>query len=101
MGYLTGFCEGSFGPTIRGGNRDGRTEHEVHYHSSSNCKCTNDLKDAYCGPDGSYAGIRCPFDLSACKRKCCREGTSGGYCGGFLGTKCTCDSKKHLMYSLL
>ncbi|CAF4226181.1 unnamed protein product [Rotaria sp. Silwood2] len=65
-GYLTGFCKGT-------------------------CLCTNDQRDATCGPDGSLAGIRCPFDRSACERKCCREGRSGGRCGGFLKTKCKCN----------
>lgn len=55
------------------------------------CTCTNDERDATCGPDGSFIGIRCPVDWSACRRKCCREGRSGGHCGGFLRLKCKCD----------
>jgi len=57
---------------------------------SKACRCTNDLRDATCGPDGRFLGISCPFDSSACNRKCCREGKRGGKCGGFLRYKCKC-----------
>ena len=57
---------------------------------SSNCLCTNNPIDAKCGPDGSFLGIRCP-DVSACQRKCCRQGKSGGRCAGLFGLKCKCD----------
>ncbi|CAF3934338.1 unnamed protein product [Rotaria magnacalcarata] len=53
------------------------------------CQCTNDLTDIRCGLDGSFMGIRCP-DNSACARKCCRQGWSGGHCRGFLRLKCRC-----------
>jgi len=55
----------------------------------SNCKCTNEYKDAFCGRDGSFLGIRCP-DKSACARKCCRSGMNNYKCGGFLKTSCKC-----------
>ena len=57
----------------------------------ANCQCTNDWRDANCGPDGRFLGISCPFDRSACKRSCCRDGKSGGSCKGFLKRKCDCD----------
>jgi hypothetical protein len=57
----------------------------------SNCRCSNDRIDVKCGRDGSFAGIRCPFDRSACQRKCCRQGRSGGRCTGPFKTKCRCD----------
>ncbi|CAF1232136.1 unnamed protein product [Adineta ricciae] len=91
-GYLTGSCKGS----IMGGAQidlggPGQTEYKPKINGRSDCVCTNDHRDATCGPDGSFAGIRCPFDKSACARKCCRQGRSGGRCGGFLKTKCKCD----------
>jgi len=57
---------------------------------SASCRCVNDDFDVKCGLDGSFLGIRCP-DNSACWRKCCRQGKSGGKCGGFLKLKCKCN----------
>ncbi|CAF1245903.1 unnamed protein product [Rotaria magnacalcarata] len=91
-GYLTGFCKGTI--TVDGIINlvgPGQTEYKPTINARSGCVCTNDQRDATCGPDGSFAGIRCPFDTSACARKCCREGRSGGRCGGFLKTKCKCN----------
>ncbi|CAF3971682.1 unnamed protein product [Rotaria magnacalcarata] len=91
-GYLTGFCKGTI--TVDGIINlvgPGQTEYKPKINARSGCVCTNDQRDATCGPDGSFAGIRCPFDTSACARKCCREGRSGARCGGFLKTKCKCN----------
>ncbi len=92
-GYLTGFCQGKFDGDVNVNSQS--TNDEIEYKPSlkvySHCLCTNDMKDAKCGPDGSFAGIRCPFDLSACQRKCCRQGRSGGHCTGFMRLKCKCD----------
>ncbi|OXA47537.1 Tenascin-R [Folsomia candida] len=43
------------------------------------CICSSDPLDIKCGGDGSLIGIRCP-DVSACRRRCCREGKTGGRC---------------------
>lgn len=51
------------------------------------CSCSDDPADVKCGPDGSFLGIRCPFDNSACWRKCCRQGKSDGKCRWF---SCKC-----------
>lgn len=91
-GYLTGFCKGSvFVNVIINPGENNQVEYKPTINAQSGCACTNDQRDATCGPDGSFAGIRCPFDRSACARKCCREGKSGGRCVGFLNTKCKCD----------
>ncbi len=94
LGFLTGNCyrEGQAGIVITnpwgpGPSKIGPAPFKI----SSHCMCSNDLRDAKCGPDGSFVGIRCPFDKSACQRKCCRQGKSGGRCGGFLKSKCKCD----------
>lgn len=93
-GFLTGFCQGGVSLGIKltspGGN-SGQPGYKPVVNGYSSCGCTNDLKDAKCGPDGSFLGIRCPFDRSACARKCCREGKTGGRCRGFLNLKCRCD----------
>ncbi|CAF3350985.1 unnamed protein product [Rotaria socialis] len=93
-GFITGSCQGGVSIGISGNNY-GSVRGEMHYKPTfngfSNCICTNDLTDVRCGIDGSFLGIRCPADWSACRRKCCRQGRSGGHCGGFLRLKCKCD----------
>ncbi|UJR07403.1 hypothetical protein I4U23_011689 [Adineta vaga] len=92
-GFLTGFCHGGVevGVKIINPYGPGQPEYKPILNNRSGCACTNDITDAKCGPDGSFIGIRCPFDQSACARKCCREGHSGGKCGGFLRLKCKCN----------
>jgi len=57
---------------------------------AANCYCSDDPIDVRCGRDGSFIGIRCPFDTSACWRKCCREGKNSGKCEGIFRSKCNC-----------
>lgn len=57
---------------------------------AANCYCSDDPIDVKCGRDGSFLNIRCP-DNSACWRKCCRQGKSGGKCSGFAKLKCKCN----------
>lgn len=92
-GFLTGFCQSNVNAEIilNVDGSTGQTQYRPTINPQAGCRCTNDLRDAKCGPDGSLLGIRCPFDRSACARKCCRDGKSGGRCGGFLKTKCKCD----------
>lgn len=94
-GKKIGNCGSSYGVMLDlvklvsifvGGSGGGGVKPEV----AANCFCSDDPIDVRCGRDGSFMGIRCP-DNSACWRKCCRQGKSGGKCGGFLKTKCKCD----------
>jgi hypothetical protein len=94
MGNLTGFCQGGVSVGVKGDNHrspKGEMDYRPAISGFSNCVCTNNIIDAKCGIDGSVLGIRCPFDWSACRRKCCREGRSNGHCGGLFRTKCKCD----------
>ena len=92
-GFLTGFCLGkvTVGVGIAGPSPNGGSQYKPTINVKAGCECKNDIRDATCGPDGSFIGIRCPFDKSACARKCCREGRRSGSCGGFLKLKCKCD----------
>ena len=91
-GYLTGFCQGriDLGGEFESPSSLDEIEYKPSLKAYAACKCTNRFIDVKCGPDGSFAGIRCP-DVSACQRKCCRQGRSGGRCTGFLGFRCQCD----------
>jgi hypothetical protein len=93
QGHLTGFCKKSptIGVKVNNHGADGALKVQPTLEGFLDCDCTDDLTEAKCGPDGSLMGIRCPFDWSACARKCCRQGRSGGHCGGFLRLKCKCD----------
>lgn len=92
QGFLTGYCNGK-AVLQHAAMKDKVSRYALnpYFLDRQDCTCTNDVRDATCGPDGSLAGIRCPFDWSACRRKCCRQGRSGGHCGGFLRLKCKCD----------
>ena len=94
QGYLTGKCEKDFNFVLTdvlqlliSKNKKFDFITSIAHH----CECTNDYNDAFCGPDGRFLGISCPFDRSACARACCRKGKTGGRCGGFLNNKCKCD----------
>jgi len=92
-GFLTGHCnpQAVIGTVAMRESKAGRFELLPFLMARLDCTCTNDARDVTCGPDATLAGIRCPFDWSACRRKCCRQGRSGGHCGGFLRLKCKCD----------
>lgn len=77
------FCQGDGKIGIRAtnhGSTDGKFSYRPIVGLFANCVCTDNMIDAKCGPDASLLGIRCPFDWSACRRKCCRAGRSGGRC---------------------
>ena len=94
QGHLTGRCDKDFSFTITAtlqtlmnqAPKLGFVPKVAQY-----CKCSDDWKDAFCGADGRFLKISCPFDRSACARACCRSGKTGGKCKGFLRTKCKCD----------
>ncbi|XP_054165781.1 uncharacterized protein LOC128963301 [Oppia nitens] len=88
-GFVTGFCNRHLGLDSDVGGVSINLL-PVKLYLSSNCLCTNSWTDSSCGLDGSFLGIRCP-DKSACRRKCCRNGKTGGHCSGFLRLKCKCD----------
>ncbi|CAF4150052.1 unnamed protein product, partial [Rotaria magnacalcarata] len=88
MGRITGFVTVGVSGTNYG-SPQGAMTYKPTISGFFHCQCTNDLTDIRCGLDGSFMGIRCP-DNSACARKCCRQGWSGGHCRGFLRLKCRC-----------
>jgi len=90
LGFKAGNCvsDSSFGTAI---SSAAASVDSIPTPTLGNCRCVNGDIDVKCGPDGSTGGIRCPFDKSACWRKCCRQGKSGGSCRRFLKTKCVCD----------